>query len=121
MWTRKEIEDKCHLGAPEPYQSQYIDTLFRYQATISIDKYDLGLAKDFTHQIHLKDDQPIFRKQFNLLVAHTQFIEQTLDETGSGSQVQFPVQLTNILHTQKARPRTQNCSRFPATQPALAH
>jgi hypothetical protein len=80
MWTRKEIEDKCHLRAPEPYRSQYIDTLFRYQAAISIDKYDLGLAKDFTHQIHLKDDQPIFRKQFNLLVAHTQFIEQTLDE-----------------------------------------
>jgi hypothetical protein len=80
MWTRKEIEDKCHLGAPEPYWSQYIDTLFRYQAAISIGKYDLGLAKDFSHRIHLKDDQPIFQKQFNLLVPHTQFIEQTLDE-----------------------------------------
>jgi hypothetical protein len=45
-----------------------------------MDKYDLGLAKDFMHQIHLKDDQPIFRKQFNLPEAHTQFIEQSLDE-----------------------------------------
>jgi hypothetical protein len=47
---------------------------------ISLDKYDLGLAKNFTHRIHLKDDQPIFRKQFNLPEAHTQFIEQSLDE-----------------------------------------
>ncbi len=79
-WTRKEIEDRCHLGAPEPYWSQYIHTLFKHQAAISMDKYDLGLAKDFTHRIHLKDDQPIFRKQFNLLEANTQFIEQSLDK-----------------------------------------
>ena len=79
MWTRKEIEDRCHLGAPEPYRSQYIDTLFKHQAAIS-NKYDLGLAQDFTHRIHLKDNQPIFRKQFNLPEPHTQFIKQTLDE-----------------------------------------
>jgi len=60
MWTRKEIEARCHLGAPEPYRSHYIDTLFKHQAAISMDNYDLGLAKDFTHWIHLKDDQPIF-------------------------------------------------------------
>jgi len=79
-WTRKEIEDRCHLGAPEPYRSQYIDILFKHEAAISMDKYDLGLAKDFTHRIHLKDNQPIFRKQFNLPDAHTQFIEQSLDK-----------------------------------------
>ncbi|MFN9910769.1 MAG: hypothetical protein ACK56F_32460, partial [bacterium] len=53
-WTRKEIEDRCHLGAPEPYRSQYIDILVKHQAAISLDKYDLGLAKNFTHRIHLK-------------------------------------------------------------------
>jgi hypothetical protein len=79
-WTRKEIEDRCHLGAPEPYWSQYIDILVKHQAAISLDKYDLGLVKDFTHRIHLKDNQPIFRKQFNLPEAHSQFIEQSLDE-----------------------------------------
>ncbi len=79
-WTRNVIENRCHLGAPEPYPSQYIDTLFRHQAAISMDKYNSGLAKDFTHWIHLKDDQPIFWKQFNLLEAHNQFIEKTLDE-----------------------------------------
>ncbi len=79
-WTRKEIEERCHLGAPEPYHNRYIDILVKHQAAISLDKYDLGLAKNFTHQIHLKDNQPIFRKQFNIPEAHTQFIEQSLDE-----------------------------------------
>jgi hypothetical protein len=79
-WTRKEIKERCHLGAPEPYQSRYINILIKHQATISLDKYDLGLAKNFTHQIHLKDNQPIFQKQFNSPEAHTQFIEQSLDE-----------------------------------------
>ena len=48
-WTRKEIEERCHLGAPEPYRSWYIDILVKHQAAISLDKYDLGLAKNFTH------------------------------------------------------------------------
>jgi hypothetical protein len=77
-WTRKEIEERCHLGAPEPYCNRYIDILVKHQVAISLDKYDL--AKNFTHRIHLKDNQPIFRKQFNLPEAHTQFIEQSLDE-----------------------------------------
>jgi hypothetical protein len=38
-WTRKEIEEKCHLGAPEPYRSKYIDILVKHQAAISLDKY----------------------------------------------------------------------------------
>jgi hypothetical protein len=52
----------------------------KHQAAISLNKYDLGIAKNFTHRIHFKDNQPIFWKQFNLPEAHTQFIEQSLDE-----------------------------------------
>jgi hypothetical protein len=59
-WTRKEIEERCHLGAPEKNRAQYVDTLFRHQAAISMNKYDLGLAKDFSHRIHLKDHEPIY-------------------------------------------------------------
>jgi hypothetical protein len=72
---QEEIEERCHLGAPESYRNQYIDILFKHQAAISMDKYDLGLAKDFAHQIHLKHDKPIFQKQFNLPEAQNQFIQ----------------------------------------------
>ena len=30
-WTRKEIEERCHLGAPELYRNQYIDILVKHQ------------------------------------------------------------------------------------------
>jgi hypothetical protein len=40
----------------------------------------LGLAKDFKHKIYLKTQDPVYRKQFKILEAHHQFIEQTLDE-----------------------------------------
>jgi hypothetical protein len=58
--TRNEIEKRGNLGAQEAYRACYIDTLFRHQAAISMDKNDLGLAKDFTHRIHLKDNKPIY-------------------------------------------------------------
>jgi hypothetical protein len=45
-----------------------------------INKYDLELAKNFKHKIHLKDDLPIYWKQFKLPEEHNQFIEQTLDK-----------------------------------------
>ncbi len=46
---------------------------------MGIDKYDLGLAEDFKHKIHLKMQDPVYWKQFKILEAHHQFIEQTLD------------------------------------------
>ncbi len=79
-WTRKEIEERCHLGAPEKYRAKYIDTLFKHQAAISMNKYSLSLAKDFSLRIHLKDNKPVYLKQLKLPETHNQFIEQTLDE-----------------------------------------
>jgi hypothetical protein len=79
-WTRKEIEERCHLGALEKYRAWYIDTLFKHQAAISKNKYDLGLPMDFLHKIHLKDHQPTYWKQFKLPEMHHQIIKQTLNE-----------------------------------------
>jgi hypothetical protein len=45
-----------------------------------MDKYDLGLAKNYKHKIHLKNEDPVYRKQFKIPEAHHQCIEQTLEE-----------------------------------------
>jgi hypothetical protein len=45
-----------------------------------MNKMDLGRAKNFTHKIHLKDNNPVYRKQFKIPEAHQNFIEATLDE-----------------------------------------
>jgi len=74
------MEERCNLRAAKEYWAKYIDTLFKHQAAISMNKYDLGLAKDCSHRIHLNDHEPIYCKQFKLLEEHNQFIDQTLDE-----------------------------------------
>jgi len=78
--SREEIRQRCHLQVPEEFHECYLDILCKHQDALSIDKYDLGLAKDFKPKIHLKTQDPVYQKQFKIPEAHHQFIEQTLDE-----------------------------------------
>ncbi len=65
---------------PEQYKERYIDILHKHQKAISVNKYDLSLAKNFKHKIQLKDNLPVYRKKFKIPEAHQNFIEQSLDE-----------------------------------------
>ncbi len=73
-FTCQEIEQKAHLKVPEQFKNKYLDILFKHQAAISINKFDLGRAKNFTHKIYHKDDDPVYRKQFKIPEAHQTFI-----------------------------------------------
>jgi len=79
-YSREEIAQKAHLNVPEEYKQKNIDILYKHQAAISVNKMDLGRAKNFTHKIHLKDNNPVYHKQFKIPEAHQNFIEATLDE-----------------------------------------
>jgi hypothetical protein len=78
--TREQIEKRANLNVPAQYREKYLDLLVKYARAISVDKNDLGRAKDFFHRIHLKDNAPVYRKQFPIPEAHTDFIEATLEE-----------------------------------------
>ena len=78
--TKAEIAQKAHLNVPSEYKQKYVDILYKHQNAISANKYDLGLATNFKHKIHLKDNAPVYRKQFKIPEAHQNFIEQSLDE-----------------------------------------
>jgi hypothetical protein len=80
QFTRDEIEQKAKLQVPNKYKKRYIDILFKHQKAISVDKFDLGRANNFTHRIYLKDNEPVYRKQFKISEAHQSFIEATLEE-----------------------------------------
>jgi hypothetical protein len=71
---------KAQLNVPEQYKQRYIVILHKHQQAISANKYDLGLATNFQHKIHLKDHAPVYRKQLKIPEAHQTFIEQSLDE-----------------------------------------
>jgi hypothetical protein len=62
------------------YKSRYIDILHEHQDAISVNKYDLGCAKNFTDKIHLKHNDPVYRKQFKIPEEQQTFMEATLDE-----------------------------------------
>ncbi len=78
--TKEDISKRCHLQVPDQFKEKYLDLLYKYQEAISIDKYDLGLARNYKHKIHLKNEDPVYRKQFKIPEAHHHFIEQTLEE-----------------------------------------
>jgi hypothetical protein len=54
--------------------------LLKHFSILSIDKSDLGRVKNFFHKIHLKDNEPIYRKQFKIPDAHRPFLEESLTE-----------------------------------------
>ena len=78
--TRQEIEKRVKMNIPASHKEQYLDLLTKYRSVISRDKSDLGMAKNFFHRIVLKDDAPVYRKQYQIPEAHSQFIEETLTE-----------------------------------------
>jgi len=47
---------------------------------ISKDNSNQGIAKNIFHQIVLKDDAPVHRKQYQIPEAHKTFIQETLTE-----------------------------------------
>jgi hypothetical protein len=60
---RDEIRRRCHLQVPDEFHDKYLDILCRHQDTLSIIKYNLDLAKNFNHEIHLKMQDPVYRKK----------------------------------------------------------
>jgi len=42
----------------------------KHQKGISANKYNLGLATNYKHWIHLKNNDPVYRKQFKIPEAH---------------------------------------------------
>jgi hypothetical protein len=78
--SREEIANKAHLNVPNKFKDKYVNILYKHQKAISANKYDLGLASNYKHKIHLKDNSPVYRKQFKIPEAHQQFIEQSLEE-----------------------------------------
>jgi hypothetical protein len=79
--TGDDIAKRCNLQDPEKFKDQYlVDIHFRHQDAISMNKYDLGLAKNYKHWIHLKNEDLVYRKQYKIPEARHNFIQQTLEE-----------------------------------------
>jgi hypothetical protein len=74
------IMENVHINVPASYMSKYRKLLLKHFSIISINKSDLGRVKHFFHKIHLKDNEPVYRKQIKIPDAHRPFFEESLAE-----------------------------------------
>jgi hypothetical protein len=63
----------------------------------------------------LKDNNPVYRKQFKIPEANLMFIEQSLEEWLKLGIVKRAI-FTNFLHSKEARPRSKSGSRLLRTK-----
>ncbi len=84
LWTEEakmeHIDEHANINVPSSYTSKYKKLLLKHFKIISIDKTDLGRVRNFFHKIHLKDNEPVYRKQFKIPDAHRPFLEESLTE-----------------------------------------
>ncbi len=78
--SKDEIATNSHLNVPNEYKQKYIDILYKHLKAIFAKKYDLGLATNLKHKIHIVDNNPVYQKQFKISEADQTLIEQSLEE-----------------------------------------
>ena len=77
---RKFIMEKMNLDVPDTYRQKFIDLLLRHHDVFSENKYDLGRAKHFMHEIALRTEEPVYIKQFKIPDAHREEVEKHVGE-----------------------------------------
>ncbi len=73
-FLKENIAQVYKLQVPNEFKNQYINILYKHQDTITIDKYDLGLAKNYSHRKHLKNNYLAYHKQFKIPEDHQTLI-----------------------------------------------
>ncbi|CAB4045330.1 Hypothetical predicted protein, partial [Paramuricea clavata] len=75
---KKMAAIKANFNAPtlpKQQQKQLLDLILRNADVFSNDKYDLGRTSTHTHDVDLKEDTVVFKKQFRVPQAHVEHIQ----------------------------------------------
>ena len=78
--TDKEILKIANLNVPEQFKQSYRDLLLKHKQVFSNSKTDLGRVENFYHKIHIKDNNPVYRKQFKIPDAHQKFLQDSVND-----------------------------------------
>jgi len=71
---------KIHLSAPQEYNPRYQALFQKYRDVFSQDEFDLGWTDTVKHSIQLRNNNPIFIKQFCIPFAHQKVINNFVDD-----------------------------------------
>lgn len=74
------IRTQTKLGGSNTFKQECLKILCKNHNVISRDKYDIGKTDMFPHEIRMKDEMPVHVKQFRILWAHRQFLDEFVNK-----------------------------------------
>jgi len=77
-YLEKVTREKLGHLSPE-LQDRYVNLILRNEDVFSKDKFDLGKVNCMSHKIYMKDDEPVYRKQFRIPEADRQILIEHLN------------------------------------------
>jgi hypothetical protein len=77
---RREFLSQATLNVPNEEANLYEELLCKHHDVFSKSKSDLGCATNFEHKIELKDDAPVYVKQFPMPEAHRDLLEEQIKD-----------------------------------------
>lgn len=76
----KYLRENLQCPATPEVKAQYEHLILNNHDVFAKDKYDLGFSDEISHKIHMKDNRPIFVKQFRIPDAHQEVILEHINE-----------------------------------------
>ena len=77
---RREFLSQATLNVPNEEANLYEELLCKHHDVFSKSKSDLGCATNFEHKIELKDEAPVYVKQFPMPEAHRDMLEEQIKD-----------------------------------------
>jgi len=77
---QKQFISMIRMNVPDEFKDKYVSLFSRNYDIFSKNKEDLGKANNFEHNIKLKNNLPIYRKQFRIPEAHQESLDKQIDE-----------------------------------------
>ena len=77
---RKYLLDNLKCPSDPHLQKEYENLILKNHDVFAKDKYDLGFSDAVSHKINMKNNQPIFVKQFRIPDAHQEVILEHINE-----------------------------------------
>ena len=77
---QEQFWKKLNVSVPNDELFKYKQLFLRNHDVFSRDKNDLGRANNFEHTIRLKNNDPIYRKQFRIPEAHREALHRQIDD-----------------------------------------
>jgi len=68
------------VDAPPAWRERYLDLILQYHDVCSKSKFDIGRTDVIEHQVNLKTEEPVHRRQFRIPLEHRQIIYDWVDE-----------------------------------------